>query len=136
MLDELPIPEEGRLAENITHFARALRRAGMTVGPERILNAIRAVEAAGFTEREDFYHTLEACFVSKPEHLGLFRQTFKLFWRDPQFLEHMMKMLSPMLRDTSPPPKPPDAERRAAEALLDEPEEKPVPADGDADRSG
>ncbi len=127
MLDDLPVPEDGRLAENITHFARALRRAGMPVGPGRILTAIRAVEATGFTERTDFYYTLEACFISKAEHRKLFAQTFKLFWRDPQFLEHMMKMMSPMLRDTSPPPKPPDAERRAAEALLDEPEEKPVP---------
>jgi len=131
MPDDLTIPQDGRLSENITHFARALRRAGMPVGPERVLNAIRAVRSAGFSEKEDFFHVLEACFVSKPEHLALFRQTFKLFWRDPQFLEHMMKMLSPMLRDTSPPPKPPDAERRAAEALLDEPEDKPLPQDSD-----
>lgn len=133
MPDDLPIPEEGRFAENITHFARALRRAGLPVGPERVLNAIHAVRAAGFSHRTDFYHTLEACFVSRPEHLVLFRQTFKLYWRDPRFLEHMMKMLSPMLRDTSPPPKPPDAERRAAEALLDEPEDKPLPSPDEMD---
>ena len=132
MLDEIPVPENGRLAENITHFGRALRRAGVPAGPERILNAIRAVKSVGFTQKEDFYNTLEACFVSQPDHRALFRQTFKLFWRDPQFLEHMMKMLSPMLRDTSPPPKPPDAERRAAEALLDEPEDKPLPQDESA----
>lgn len=133
MTAALTIPEDGHLAENITHFARALRRAGLPVGPERILNAIRAVEVAGFTERGDFFHTLEACFVSRPEHRQLFAQTFKLYWRDPQFLEHMMKMLSPLLRDTAPPPKPPDAERRAAEALLDEPDEKPLPPRDEAE---
>lgn len=123
----LDIPEDGKLAQNITHFGRALRRAGMPLGPERILNAINAVEAAGFTEKDDFYYTLEACFVSRPEHRQLFRQTFKLYWRDPQFLEKMMKMLSPLLRQDVPPPPPQDADRRAAEALLDEPEDKPVP---------
>ncbi len=127
MLDHLDIPEDGKLAQNITHFGRALRRAGLPLGPERILNAIRAVEAAGFTEREDFFHTLEACFVSKPEHLQLYRQTFNLYWRDPQFLERMMKMLSPLLRQDVAPPPPQDAERRAAEALLDAPEDKPLP---------
>ncbi len=117
----------GRLAENITHFGRALRRAGIPLGPERILNAIRAVEKAGFTEKDDFYFTLQACFVSKPEQLQLFKQTFNLYWRDPQFLERMMRMLSPLLRQDVEPLSPQDAERRAAEALLEEPEEKPQP---------
>ena len=110
---------DGRLAENITHFARALRRAGLPLGPERIINAIRAVEAAGFSERDDFFHTLRACFVSRPEHLDLYAQTFNLYWRDPKFLEHMMRAFSPLMRADAPPPPPPPAERRAAEALLD-----------------
>ena len=29
------------LAENIVHFARVLRRAGLTVGPRQVLDAIR-----------------------------------------------------------------------------------------------
>ncbi len=127
----LDIPDDGKLAQNITHFGRALRRAGLPLGPERILNAIRAVEAAGFTEKRDFYHTLEACFVSKPEHLQLYKQTFNLYWRDPQFLEKMMKMLSPLLRQEVPAEKPQDADRRASEALLEEPEEKPAPETGE-----
>lgn len=130
-MNALDVPRDGKLAQNITHFARALRRAGLPLGPERILNAIRAVEAAGFTERHDFFYTLQACFVSKPEHLQLFAQTFKLYWRDPQFLENMMKMLSPMLRQDAPPAEKQDADRRAAEALLDAPDETPVPDAGE-----
>ena len=34
----------GRLAENIMHFGRALRAAGLTVGPGRVLDAVRAIE--------------------------------------------------------------------------------------------
>ena len=117
---DLTVPENGRLAENITHFARALRKSGIPVGPERVINAIRAVEAVGFTEKTDFYHTLRACFVSKPAHLPLFEQTFHLFWRDPQFLEKMMRAFSPLLRSDAPPPPKKTADKRAAESLLED----------------
>ena len=46
----LDIPEDGKLAHNIVHFARALRKAGLPVGPGRVLDAVRAVQAAGFTD--------------------------------------------------------------------------------------
>ena len=73
-------------------------RPGCRSGPGRVLDAIRAVEAAGFTDRRDFYYTLQACFVSRPEHRAVFAQVFRLFWRDPQFLEHMMSLLTPLVR--------------------------------------
>ncbi|MHA3916441.1 vWA domain-containing protein [Halovulum sp. GXIMD14793] len=116
---DLPIPENGHLAENITHFARALRKAGLPVGPGRVVDAICAVEAAGFTERTDFYATLQSCFVSRPEHRLIFAQVFRLYWRDPQFLDHMMSLMLPMMRGVNEAPRPQAAERRAAEALLD-----------------
>jgi len=118
-LPDLKIPEDGKLAANITYFARALRAAGVPVGAGRLIDAIRAVEAVGFSGRRDFYWTLHACFVSRPEQRVVFGQVFRLFWRDPQFLEHMMGMLRPTLRGANAPPKKKDAERRAAEALLD-----------------
>lgn len=124
-----PIPnEEGRLAANVTHFARALRKAGLPVGTGRVIDAVRAVEAAGFTDRNDFYFTLQACFVSRPEHRETFAQVFRLFWRDPQFMEHMMAMLTPLVRGVNAPPEPTAAERRAAEALIDGAEAPPPPA--------
>lgn len=116
---DLPVNTNGRLAENITHFARALRRAGLPVGPARVINAIRAVEAAGFTRRTDFFHTLQACFVSRPEQLATFAQVFRLYWRDPQFLERMMAAMLPSIRGGQEERAPQAAERRAAEALLD-----------------
>jgi uncharacterized protein with von Willebrand factor type A (vWA) domain len=116
---DLPVPQDGKLALNIAHFARALRKAGMPVGTGRVLDAIRAVEAVGFTDKLDFYHTLQACFVSRPEHRAVFAQVFRLFWRDPQFVEHMMGLLVPIVRGLNERPEPSPAELRAAEALLD-----------------
>ncbi len=118
-LDDLPVPADGRLVTNIAHFARALRRAGVPVGAGRLVDALRAVEAVGFGDRRDFYHTLEACFVSRPEHRAVFAQVFRLYWRDPAFLEHMRSLLLPAAGEAPPPPPPAEAERRAAEALLD-----------------
>jgi len=115
----LDIPEDGKLADNITWFARALRAAGVPVGPGRVLDAIRAVEAAGFSERVDFYHTLAACFISRPEQRLVFDQTFRLFWRDPRYLDHMIAYMSPAIRGVQEDRKARSAEKRAAEALLD-----------------
>jgi hypothetical protein len=121
--------DQGRLAENIAHFARALRRAGLPVGPGRVADAIRAVAVAGFTQREDFYWTLHAVFVSRPEQRVIFHQCFRLFWRDPQFLEHMMSFMLPQIKGTQEDRRAEAGEKRAAQALLGDarPEPPPVP---------
>ncbi|HSF64561.1 MAG TPA: VWA domain-containing protein [Paracoccaceae bacterium] len=116
---DLDLPDDGKLAQNIAHFARALRRAGLPIGPGRVIDAIRAVQAAGFTERRDFYWTLHACFVSRPEHRPIFGQVFRLYWRDPRYLEHMMSLMLPAIRGVAEERSAEAAEKRAAEALLD-----------------
>lgn len=116
---ELSLPDNPRLVANLIHFARALRKAGLPVGPGRVIEAIRAVAAAGFTERRDFYWVLHACFVSRPEQRVVFAQVFRLFWRDPRYLEHMMSFLLPAVRGVAEERVAEAAEKRAAEALLD-----------------
>jgi uncharacterized protein with von Willebrand factor type A (vWA) domain len=115
----LDLPDDPKLAGNIAHFARALRRAGLPIGSGRLIDAIEAVSAAGFTERRDFYWTLHACFVSRPEHRTIFAQIFRLYWRDPRYLEHMMATLLPAVHGVQEDRVAQAAEKRAAEALLD-----------------
>ncbi|SLN47695.1 VWA domain containing CoxE-like protein [Roseovarius albus] len=121
----LGLPDNPRLTHNITHFARALRRAGLPAGPGRVLDAVRAVQAAGFTSKQDFFFTLRACFINRPEQRAVFAQIFRLYWRDPQYLEHMMSLLMPSMRGVQEERQAKAAEKRAAEALLDglEPEQ-------------
>lgn len=116
----LDIPEDGKLAHNIAHFARALRKAGLPVGPGRTLDAVNAVAAAGFDRREDFYFTLQAIFVSRPEERILFAQIFRLFWRDPRYLDQMMSLMLPQVHGVQEDRAAEAAEKRAAEALLDD----------------
>jgi len=47
------LPAAGRLAENVMHFARLLRAAGVPTGPGKVLDALRAVEIAGVARREN-----------------------------------------------------------------------------------
>ncbi|MDE3238250.1 MAG: VWA domain-containing protein [Paracoccaceae bacterium] len=134
-LAALTIPEDGKLVHNIAHFARALRKAGLPIGPGRVIDAIRAVEAAGFTEKADFYWVLHACFVTRPEHRATFAQVFRLFWRDPRYLEHMMSLMLPAVRGAQEERRAQSAEKRAAEALLDGAEREP-PARPEAEDEG
>ncbi len=85
----------GNLVENIMHFGRVLRAAGLPLGPGAIIDAVRAVQTAGIGRREDFYWALHAVFVHRREERELFDQAFHIFWRDPQLLERMMSTLLP-----------------------------------------
>ena len=67
----------------------------MPLGPGAVLDALAAVEAAGFGTREDFYATLHAVFVKKHEHSLLFDQAFQIFWRRKGLLEKLIAMMSP-----------------------------------------
>ena len=94
---DAPLPA-GRLAENIMHFGRTLRAAGLPVGPGKVLTAIRAAEAVGVRRRDDFYWALHAVFVNRRDQQDLFDQAFHVFWRNPQILEKLMSMLLPDVR--------------------------------------
>jgi uncharacterized protein len=111
--------EGGRLTENIMHFARALRAAGMPVGPGKVVEAVRAVETVGVKRRADFYWTLFSVFVNRQDQRELFDQAFHVFWRNPRLLEQMMSMLLPRVdvdRDDEAAPQ--EISRRINEALF------------------
>ncbi len=85
----------GRFAENIVHFVRMLRAAGLPLGPGKSLDAVRAVECAGIERRSDLYWALFSVLVNRRDQRDLFDQAFHIFWRDPKILERMMHMMLP-----------------------------------------
>jgi hypothetical protein len=87
----------GHLAENVMHFARVLRAAGLPIGPDRVLDAMRALEVAGVERRDDFYWTLASVFLDRREQFEVYDQAFHIFWRDPQLLERVMAMFLPQV---------------------------------------
>jgi uncharacterized protein with von Willebrand factor type A (vWA) domain len=123
----------GRLAENIVYFARALRAAGIPVGPGAVMDALTAVEVAGATTREDFYWTLHAVFVKRHEHSLLFDQAFRIFFRRRSQIDRLLAAMLPQAPREEE--KPPPGAQRIQEALLaglGEVERKPPEMEVDA----
>src|SRR5437868_3194419 len=107
-------PPTGNMADNVVGFARALRAAGIPVGPGAVIDALNALQAIEIGNRADVYATLEAIFVKRHEHMLIFAQAFNLFFRAAEDWKHML--------DSVPLPdharkKPPPASRRVQEAL-------------------
>jgi uncharacterized protein len=107
-------PPTGLIADNIIGFARALRAAGIPVGPGAVIDALNALRLIEIGNRADVYGTLEAIFVKRHEHALIFRQAFDLFFRAAEEWKHML--------DSVPLPdharkKPPPASRRVQEAM-------------------
>ncbi|MDY8110408.1 VWA domain-containing protein [Fulvimarina sp. 2208YS6-2-32] len=121
---------DGRLADNIAYFARALRRAGLKLGPSATLDAIAAAKACGFASREDFYWTLHATLVTRREDSAVFDEAFRLFWRSRELIEKMIAMFSPK----APPrqsdrQKPRAGAQRAADSLFEGQDERTTQQD-------
>jgi len=126
-LPESVAHSDGRIADNIVYFARALRKAGIRVGPASVKDAIEAVLAAGIGSREDFYWTLHAVLVTRHEDHATFDEAFRLFWKSRELIEKMIAMFSPVAPDNREKQKLRAAESRVAQAMF-EGHEKNQPA--------
>jgi uncharacterized protein with von Willebrand factor type A (vWA) domain len=112
-IDHLP-PPTGLIADNVVGFARALRAAGIPLGPGAVIDAMNALQLIDIGNRADVYATLQSVFVKRHEHALIFAQAFDLFFRAAEDWKHML--------DSVPLPdharkKPPPASRRVQEAL-------------------
>ena len=106
------VPPGERLLEHLARFARALRRVGLPVSPEKLVNAVLAVEAVGIARRGDLFWALHAVFVNRPDQREFFDQVFFLHWRSPGALEGGCGDTAPRGDGWRP------ISRRVAEALL------------------
>src|ERR1700716_3163101 len=107
-------PASGLIADNVIGFARALRAAGIPVGPGAVIDAMNALQVIDIGNRADVFTTLKSIFVNRHEHALIFAQAFDLFFRAAEDWKHML--------DSVPLPdharkKPPPASRRVQEAF-------------------
>jgi len=114
---ELP-PPPGRLPENVVHFARALRRAGLRIGPGAVAQALEALDATGLGPRDDLYWTLHAVFVKRREDAPVYDQAFRIFWRKRGLVEKAMAAMLPAVQVPSEPEAPRAGASRVADALF------------------
>ncbi|MYA43460.1 MAG: VWA domain-containing protein [Gemmatimonadetes bacterium] len=101
--------DPGRLPENVAHFVRLLRGAGLPVGPGHTITAARALDAVDITSKRQFFWALYGTLVSRHEHRHIFESAFRLFWRDPFGVDEALSALLsrsqiPVERPTSKAP--------------------------------
>jgi uncharacterized protein with von Willebrand factor type A (vWA) domain len=104
----------GLIADNIVGFARALRAAGIPVGPGAVIDAVEALRLIDIGKRADVFTTLQSIFVMRREHMLVFAEAFALFFRVDQGWQHMLDSV-PLPEDAKKPP--PPASRRVQEAM-------------------
>ena len=88
------VNEHGALADNILHFGRLLRAAGLPVGAAQIIDATNAVRVVGIEDLSRLYWAMHTAFVKRRSERELFNQAFVIFWRDPGFLKRMMSLMA------------------------------------------
>ena len=117
------------IADNITHFARVLRTAGLQVGPDRVLTGIGAVQAVGLDRRDDVRAALAAVMLDRHEQEVIFDAAFDAFFRDPKLMEQLMYALLPKISGRGEKHRPP-RNNRMAEALAAPQAPPPPPPTG------
>ena len=114
-----PLESGGKLAANIMHFGRVLRKAGLPVGPSTVLDALEAAMAGPLRKREDFYWTLHCIFVKRRDQRELFDQAFHVFWKKPKMLEQLMQLMYVQIARKADEQKKQAGFRRLAEAMFE-----------------
>ncbi|MEO6973669.1 MAG: VWA domain-containing protein [Rhodoferax sp.] len=95
----------GKLADNITGFGRALRRAGVRVDSSRISLAQDAALAVGVGAKADLSAALEAVMISREQDRLVFRELFDAYFRNPEMARKLLAQLLPSAEGTAEPSK-------------------------------
>ena len=94
----------GKLADNLTAFGRALRRAGVPVDASRIALAQQALQHVGVDRKADVSAALEAVLVAREQDRAVFRELFDAFFRDPELANKLQSQMLPRAEGTAEPP--------------------------------
>jgi hypothetical protein len=72
--------EQSYLLDNLITFVNMLRRVGLPVSSEQVLEFFRALTLIDIGKREQVYYAARCLLVSRYEHLKLFDALFNRFW--------------------------------------------------------
>lgn len=90
-----PYISKGYLLHNIILFGQLCKGVGIDVTPDRLIEAIQALEWIDVGKKYDVYHTLRAILVTRQRDLELFDQAFKQFWQAPGRGQTTLDLRSP-----------------------------------------
>jgi len=95
----------GKLADNITGFGRALRRAGVRTDSARIALAQQAAQLVGVSSKDDLGAAMEAVMVSREQDRLVFRELFDAYFRDPEVANKLLAQMLPSAEGKAEPSK-------------------------------
>ncbi|MDB5893969.1 MAG: hypothetical protein JWQ88_1500 [Rhodoferax sp.] len=95
----------GKLADNLTGFGRALRRAGVRVDSARMALATDAALLVGLADRQDLSAALEAVLVSREQDRLVFRELFDAYFRNPDIAQKLLAQMLPSAEGKAEPSK-------------------------------
>lgn len=72
--------EGPQMLEAAVVFGRVLRRAGLPVGTDRVVEFARSLEELDVSRREDVYWAGRTTLCSRREHFELYDKAFEVFW--------------------------------------------------------
>src|SRR5919108_5767749 len=73
-------PPGSAIVGHVVTFGRVLREAGLEVGPGRVADALRALDAVDLARQEDVYFALRQTLVSRHDELDLFDRAFSAWF--------------------------------------------------------
>ena len=90
----------GKLADNLTGFGCALRRAGVPVDAARMALAQQALLLVGLA-RQDMAAALEAVLISREQDRQVFRELFAVYFRNPDVAQKLLAQMLPTAPEKS-----------------------------------
>ena len=110
------MPAGDAILGHVVTFGRVLREAGLEIGPGRVADALRALDAVDLARQEDVYFSLRQTFVSRHDELDLFDRAFNAWFLRAPVLPPARQRPAEALR----PSVEPALERRQAADAEDE----------------
>jgi uncharacterized protein with von Willebrand factor type A (vWA) domain len=95
----------GKLADNITGFGRALRRAGVPLDASRMALAQQAALLVGLGSKSDLSAAMESVLVSREQDRLVFRELFDAYFRDPEVANKLLAQMLPSAEGRAEPSK-------------------------------
>ena len=95
----------GKLADNITGFGRALRRAGVPADSARMALATQAADLVGVASKADLCAALETVMINREQDRQVFRELFDAYFSDPEMANKLLAQLLPSAEGKAEPNK-------------------------------
>jgi uncharacterized protein len=87
------------VVRHVVTFGRVLREVGLEVGPGRVADALRGLDAVDLTRQEDVYFALRQTLVSRHDELELFDRAFNAWFLRAPVLPPVRTVQSPVVQE-------------------------------------